>query len=54
MSEEYPKYYNDGKVRVDADGLISFADMEAVVKYYSLPDVYYKNIMKDNDDEKLY
>ena len=47
---EYPKYYNDGKVKFDADGKISFATMEAVVEYYSLPDSYYKNIMKEDEE----
>jgi len=48
----YPGLYNDGKVIVDDNGRISFASMEAVVEYYSLPDAYYKNIMEDDNNEQ--
>lgn len=51
MTEEYPKYYNDGNVRVDADGKVSFKNMQAAMDYYSLPDTYYNNIMKDDNDD---
>ena len=51
MSDEYPKYYNDGNVRVDSDGKISFKNMQAAMDYFSAPEKYYENIMKDNNDD---
>jgi hypothetical protein len=51
MSDEYPKYYNDGNVRVDADGKLSFKNMQAAQEYFSAPEKYYENIMKDDNDD---
>lgn len=51
MTDEYPKYYNNGTVRVDADDKVWFSNLEAAQEYFSRPIIkYYKNIMKDNEE----
>ena len=50
MTGDYPKYYNDDKVRVDADGKMWFSSWEAVQEYFSRPIFkYYKNIKEGNE-----